>query len=207
MRVMVTVGVATGHGRPYGSLYPRTFYPPFLPILSPHPYFYSLTHLSFLFPSPTHSSHTLEHVSHYHTAAHDKYFYPSSTSTNRSHGHAPPHASTSTHAQTQSAAVGNGTTVFTPNPNPTPNPSPPLDESVTVVLRNWRTVLRLGGVLIVSVPDIVTLARMIVHSASAPASVTDKEKGGDVRTLLNVVYGGQDYAANFHKTGEWGASG
>lgn len=53
------------------------------------------------------------------------------------------------------------------------------------VLQRWNDLLRPGGILRISVPDFEALTNYY-------------KKCGDIRKLIGMFYGGQDYKENFH---------
>jgi predicted SAM-dependent methyltransferase len=56
------------------------------------------------------------------------------------------------------------------------------------VLTEWRRVLKVGGILRLSVPDFAMLVRVY------------QEFGDDLNPVIGALYGGQDYKFNYHYT-------
>jgi predicted SAM-dependent methyltransferase len=86
-----------------------------------------------------------------------------------------------------------------------------LRNEVTECLSEWRRVLRVGGVLRVSVPDVAAIAGLIATSSASSSTTADRDRDGEKRplslslrdrhVLMSILYGGQDSAPNFHKGG------
>lgn len=61
-------------------------------------------------------------------------------------------------------------------------------------IKEWYRVLRKGGKIVISVPDILKISKGIIMYSNA-----DNYKA--VRSLINLLYGEQNYPGNLHKWG------
>lgn len=64
------------------------------------------------------------------------------------------------------------------------------------ILNSWRNVLKTGGILQIEVPNLMWQARALANQEPDPSGrhYTEDE-------IVELIFGGQDYEGNFHKTG------